>query len=120
MGLPWTGAYQRDPWEQGSDSQPTWLDNVRCTGTEDDLMACPMNDWGNEDCSHYEDVGLVCENTNEEMSTMDTVETIQNGWVRLVLDSTPTWEDGNYTSASGRLEVLHHMTLGTVCDDAFE
>ena len=44
----------------GSQSTPIWLTNVLCTGTEDYLADCPHNSWGNNNCHHYQDVGVIC------------------------------------------------------------
>ena len=44
----------------GMGSGPIWMDEVQCSGDESSLEHCPRNDWGDEDCSHYEDVALVC------------------------------------------------------------
>ncbi len=45
---------------EASSSTPTWLDNLRCLGTESRLGNCPANPIGVEDCTHSEDIALVC------------------------------------------------------------
>jgi len=40
---------------------PIWLDNVMCTGDEAFIWDCSNDGLGIHDCSHIEDVYLVCE-----------------------------------------------------------
>ncbi|XP_070585596.1 soluble scavenger receptor cysteine-rich domain-containing protein SSC5D isoform X2 [Erythrolamprus reginae] len=80
----------------GAGAGPIWLDGVNCTGSETAISKCPAKAWGEHDCTHSEDAGVVCADPNE---------------VRLV----------NGTSrCSGRVEVLHNQQWGTVCDDGWE
>ena len=37
------------------------MDEVNCTGKENFLSSCKFDGWGNNDCSHYEDAGVICE-----------------------------------------------------------
>ena len=39
---------------------PVWLENMRCGGEEDALVECGYIGWGNTDCSHSEDIHLLC------------------------------------------------------------
>ncbi|XP_075770476.1 scavenger receptor cysteine-rich domain-containing protein DMBT1-like [Pelodiscus sinensis] len=38
-----------------------WLDDVRCKGTEKTLQNCAHHVWGYHDCTHHEDISVVCQ-----------------------------------------------------------
>lgn len=42
-------------------TQPIYLDEVSCNGTEDNLLKCHMNKIGFHDCRHDEDVSVICQ-----------------------------------------------------------
>uniref|UniRef100_A0A8C3FF85 SRCR domain-containing protein n=1 Tax=Chrysemys picta bellii TaxID=8478 RepID=A0A8C3FF85_CHRPI len=44
----------------GRGSDPQWLDEVNCAGTEAALSDCRARPWGERDCTHGEDAGVVC------------------------------------------------------------
>nr|XP_034992639.1 LOW QUALITY PROTEIN: scavenger receptor cysteine-rich domain-containing group B protein-like [Zootoca vivipara] len=79
----------------GGKTGPIWLDEVRCSGTEPELSQCPASNWGEHDCTHEEDAGVVCSDAGP--------------WeIRLV----------NGTShCNGMVEFLHNGQWGTICDD---
>ena len=41
-----------------------WLDDVACTGSEDNLAKCRARPWGQSNCHHREDAGVVCSGTS--------------------------------------------------------
>ncbi|XP_063044017.1 lysyl oxidase homolog 3A isoform X1 [Engraulis encrasicolus] len=37
-----------------------WLDNMICSGSETSIEKCHSRGWGNSDCTHDEDAGIIC------------------------------------------------------------
>ncbi|XP_072427951.1 scavenger receptor cysteine-rich domain-containing protein DMBT1-like [Chiloscyllium punctatum] len=44
----------------GSGSGPIWLDDVSCRLHDMFLWQCPSSPWGEHNCAHQEDVGVIC------------------------------------------------------------
>lgn len=49
----------------GQGAGPIWLDQVNCIGKEASLSLCPTSrPWGDNDCNHSKDAGVVCAGNN--------------------------------------------------------
>ncbi|XP_053979803.1 uncharacterized protein LOC128876963 isoform X3 [Hylaeus volcanicus] len=44
----------------GAGGGPIWLDEVFCHGNETQLYRCEHNHWGQSNCNHDEDAGVIC------------------------------------------------------------
>nr|XP_055046927.1 deleted in malignant brain tumors 1 protein-like [Misgurnus anguillicaudatus] len=78
----------------GQGSGQIWLDDLACNGNEPTFSSCGGPPWGANNCGHSQDAGVICQAS-----------------VRLV---------NGFSSCSGRVEVLHNGTWGTVCSDNWD
>ncbi|XP_052232925.1 adhesion G protein-coupled receptor B3-like isoform X18 [Dreissena polymorpha] len=45
-----------------------WLDDVKCSGVELTIVNCTHTQWGYSNCGHHEDVGVICNPINCDIS----------------------------------------------------
>ena len=93
LGMSYENALIKTGTYFGEGTGPIWLDNVNCTGSEQNVTVCEHSEWGVADCDHSQDAGVVCESP-----------------IRLVNGS---------GSHEGRVEVWLDGQWGTVCDNGF-
>ncbi|XP_029352823.1 deleted in malignant brain tumors 1 protein-like isoform X2 [Echeneis naucrates] len=44
----------------GQGKEEIWLDDVQCIGTETSILNCPHRQFGDNNCGHGEDAGVIC------------------------------------------------------------
>ncbi|KAM9593285.1 scavenger receptor cysteine-rich type 1 protein M130-like [Morphnus guianensis] len=76
----------------GKGSGQIWLDGVNCSGAEAALWDCPARPWGQHDCGHKEDAGVIC-----------------SEFMALRLE--------NSDGCSGRLQVFYNGMWGSICSN---
>uniref|UniRef100_A0A7N8X8Y3 protein-lysine 6-oxidase n=1 Tax=Mastacembelus armatus TaxID=205130 RepID=A0A7N8X8Y3_9TELE len=64
-----------------------WLDNVRCRGTEHSIAECQSNGWGISDCTHAEDLGVICSPARRPGFLNTALIQLQEARLRPVLSS---------------------------------
>ncbi|XP_067857555.1 deleted in malignant brain tumors 1 protein-like [Heptranchias perlo] len=117
------GSVTEIPFEAhfGEGTGPIWLDNVECRSDESFLWQCLSTPWGQHDCKHREDAGVVCSG-NQSSTRSDsfhscpgtpdhTSDHLTGQQLRLV---------GGKTNCSGRVDIMFNNTWGTVCDDSWD
>ncbi|KAK3091405.1 hypothetical protein FSP39_019663 [Pinctada imbricata] len=50
----------------GAGSGQIWLDEVRCNGSEKNILDCKKNSFAAHDCTHNQDVGVVCKGCSQQ------------------------------------------------------
>ncbi|XP_078125364.1 galectin-3-binding protein A-like [Sander vitreus] len=64
--------------DYGKASGPIWLDDLTCKGTENHLLTCAFISWGTTDCSHKEDVGVICATTGTNLTISDSTHSLDH------------------------------------------
>uniref|UniRef100_A0A8B9HYM3 Lysyl oxidase homolog n=1 Tax=Astyanax mexicanus TaxID=7994 RepID=A0A8B9HYM3_ASTMX len=102
----------------GKGSGKIWLDNIQCSGSERSISVCKSRGWGNSDCTHDEDAGVICK--DERLpgfvdSNVIEVQTVEEVRLRPVV----TTASRRLPVTEGVVEVKYKDSWVQVCDNGW-
>uniref|UniRef100_A0A452EGB6 SRCR domain-containing protein n=1 Tax=Capra hircus TaxID=9925 RepID=A0A452EGB6_CAPHI len=90
-------------------SRPRWVDGIHCQKTDTSLWQCPSDPWKYSSCSPKEEAYISCAGRRPK-SCPTAAPCTDREKLRL---------RGGDSECSGRVEVWHSGSWGTVCDDSW-
>lgn len=70
LGYPEAMRYYKGPSAFGRGSLSYWLDDIRCTGTEDSIAHCSHREWGRHNCRDINPASVMCKLHAYDMTTI--------------------------------------------------
>ncbi|NWZ51259.1 DMBT1 protein, partial [Haliaeetus albicilla] len=106
----------------GKGSVQIWLDSMNCSRAEASLWECPAVSWGQHDCKHKEDAGVVCSGLCREL-WLDPIA--QGGRDEERAGNSQGYREkvcavGGKNGCSGGVDVWHCGSWGMVCNDSWD
>ncbi|XP_005378923.1 PREDICTED: antigen WC1.1-like isoform X2 [Chinchilla lanigera] len=89
--------------------RPRWVDGIRCQKTDVSLWQCPSDPWNSRSCLPKDEAYIMCAGQRPK-SCPDSAPCTDRKKLRL---------QGGDSECSGRVEVWHEGSWGTVCDDSW-
>ncbi|XP_056395284.1 lysyl oxidase homolog 3 isoform X2 [Hyla sarda] len=94
-----------------------WLDNVICSGGEKSIADCKSRGWGNSDCTHEEDAGVICKDERiPGYVEPNTIETEQRQLEEIRLRPVVATAKNRLPVNEGILEIKYSDNWEQVCD----
>ncbi|KAB0387623.1 hypothetical protein FD755_002579, partial [Muntiacus reevesi] len=90
-------------------SRPRWVDGIQCQRADTSLWQCPSDPWNYNSCSPKEEAYISCAERSPK-SCPAAAPCTDREKLRL---------RGGDSACSGRVEVWHGGSWGTVCDDSW-
>ncbi|XP_039189863.1 lysyl oxidase homolog 3 isoform X1 [Crotalus tigris] len=95
-----------------------WLDNVSCGGREKSIAECQSRGWGNSDCSHEEDAGVICKDERiPGFTDSNVIEAEQKQVEELRLRPVVSQAKRSLPITEGIVEVRHKSSWAQICDE---